>query len=83
MPLLTKAGRVLVAAICREDDLACIEAELSDVAQRLGRHGVLAATLAEVDAGGAAGTRLTRIAETDKSDVIVADGACCGRDGDV
>jgi nucleotide-binding universal stress UspA family protein len=72
LPLLTKADRILVAAICREADLASVEAELSDVAQRLARHGVQAATLAEVDAPGVAGRRLSRIAETDKSDIIVA-----------
>ena len=72
LPLLKQAGRVLVAAVCRDHELPEVEAQLSDVAQRLSRHGITAATLAEVDAPGAAGHRLLRIAETDTADVVIA-----------
>ena len=74
MPLLQKAERVLVAAVCRDREVATIEQELADVAARLARHGVKVATLVEVEAPGAAGRRLLHIAEADKSDLIVAGG---------
>ncbi|MDR3513852.1 MAG: universal stress protein [Caulobacteraceae bacterium] len=74
MPLLQTAERVLVAAVCRDREVATIEQELADVAARLTRHGVKVATLVEVEAPGAVGRRLLHIAEADKSDLIVAGG---------
>ncbi|HWA61270.1 MAG TPA: universal stress protein [Caulobacteraceae bacterium] len=74
LPLLTAARRVLVAAVCSDEDLARTERELRDVAARLAGHGISASTLAEVDASGAAGRRLARIAHTDGADLIVAGG---------
>jgi nucleotide-binding universal stress UspA family protein len=74
LPLLARAKRVLVAAVCHRDAIETVEKELADVSGRLARHGVNAATLAEVDAPGAAGRRLLRIAQTDQSDLIVAGG---------
>jgi len=71
LPLIKRARRVLVAAVCREPEVAAAEAELAEVARRLARHGVTAVTLAEA-ASGPTGERLLRIAETDRSDLIVA-----------
>jgi nucleotide-binding universal stress UspA family protein len=72
LPALIRAKRVLVAAVCQADEIDAVERELSDVSQRLARHGVNATTLAEVDAPGAAGRKLLRIAQTVESDLIVA-----------
>ena len=72
LPVLAKARRVLVASVCHEQELASVEQELADVARRLSRHGVAAATLAEVGASGSAGGKLIRIAEAENSDLIVA-----------
>ena len=72
LPILKMAKRVLVAAICSDREIAEVELQLVDVTQRLARHGVTATSLAEADAPGAAGRKLLRIAETDKSDLIVA-----------
>lgn len=72
LPLLKQSGRVMIAAVCGEDEIASVEAELSDVAARLARHGIMAATLAEVESPGAAGRKLLRIADSDNSDLIVA-----------
>jgi nucleotide-binding universal stress UspA family protein len=74
LPALTRAKRVLVAAVCQANEIETIERELADVTQRLARHGVSATTLAEVDAPGAAGAKLLRIARTEHSDLIVAGG---------
>jgi nucleotide-binding universal stress UspA family protein len=72
LPLLAGAKRVLVAAVCGAAEIGPVEQELADVVQRLARHGVNATSLAEAGAPGAAGGKLLRIAETDKSDLIVA-----------
>lgn len=72
LPVLTAAKRVLVAAICRSREVETVERELTDVSQRLAKHGVTATTLAEIDAPGGAGRKLLRIAQTDHSDLIVA-----------
>ena len=74
LPLLKLAKRVLVASVCQERELGATEHELRDVALRLQGHGVNAFTLAEVDAPGAAGRRLLKIAQADQSDLIVAGG---------
>jgi len=74
LPLLVKAKRVLVAAVCRDRELEAVERELSDVAQRMQGHGISATTLAEVDSPGAAGRKLLRIAQADQSDLIVSGG---------
>lgn len=72
LPLLKQSGRVMIAAVCQAGEIATVETELSDVAARLARHGIMAATLAEVESPGATGRKLLRIAESDGSDLIVA-----------
>jgi nucleotide-binding universal stress UspA family protein len=74
LPLLEVAGRVLVASVCAAEEVGRVEQELADVSLRLGRHGVVAATLAEVAPHGATGLELLSIAETDRSDLIIAGG---------
>lgn len=74
MPLLKLSQKVLVVAICEERETATVEQELSDVSQRLARHGVSVTTLVEIGAHGPAGGNLLRMAETDKSDLIVTGG---------
>jgi nucleotide-binding universal stress UspA family protein len=75
LPVLKLASRVLVAAICGDAEVANVEAELADVADRLTRQGVKGvATLVEVGARGADGVRLLRLAGIEESDLIVAGG---------
>jgi nucleotide-binding universal stress UspA family protein len=74
LPLLKLAKRVLVAAVCPHAELETVERELGDVVRRLQGHGVNASSLAEVDAPGAVGRRLLRIAQGDQIDLIVAGG---------
>ena len=74
LPLLARASRVLVAAVCGSGEIQTVERELTDVGHRLARHGVKATTLAEVDAPGSAGRKLLRIADTDGSDLVIAGG---------
>jgi len=74
LPLLQSARRVLVVAVCGAREIETIEQELADVESRLVRQSVKATTLAEVGAPGSAGRKLLRIAETDRSDLIVAGG---------
>ncbi len=74
LPLLKMSQRVMVAAICSEHETETVERELADVAQRLARHGVNVTTLVEIGASGPAGANLLRMAQTDKSDLIVTGG---------
>lgn len=75
LPLLRRAHRVLLAAVCEDGRVGDVEVELADVADRLARHGVQGVTsLVEVGAHGSAGPRLLRMAEVDASDLIVAGG---------
>lgn len=74
LPVLAMAKRVLVAAVCEGRQLSHVEAELRDVIERLTAHGVKATSLAEVGGPGSAGRRLSRIAQTEGSDLIVAGG---------
>ncbi len=74
LPLLKMAQRVLVAAICDERETETVEQELADVTGRLARHGVNVTTLVEIGAHGPAGANLLRMAQTDKSDLIVTGG---------
>jgi nucleotide-binding universal stress UspA family protein len=72
LPLLKRAKRVLLAAVCSRRAVETTERELAYVASRLARHEIAAATLAEAGGPGGAGRRLLQIAETDKTDLIVA-----------
>jgi nucleotide-binding universal stress UspA family protein len=74
LPLLKMSQRVLVAAICSERETEAVERELADVVQRLTRHGVSVTTLVEIGASGPAGANLLRMAQTDRSDLIVTGG---------
>lgn len=75
LPLLQRARRVLLAAVCEDSRVGDVEVELADVSARLARHGVQGVTaLVEVGAHGSAGQRLLRMAEVDGSDLIVAGG---------
>jgi nucleotide-binding universal stress UspA family protein len=74
LPLLMRAKRVLVSAVCHADEIATAEQELADVSQRLAGDGVDAAARAEVDASGNAGLKLLDIARAEHIDLIVAGG---------
>lgn len=74
LPLIKQASRVLIAAVCKANELDEVEHQLADVSSRLARHGVNAATLAQVDAPGSASERLLRLAANDETDLMILGG---------
>ena len=71
IPLMKQASRVLIAAVCKDKERATVEAQLSDVVYRLGRHGVQAQSLVSAAASGSTAQALARIADQDASETMV------------
>jgi nucleotide-binding universal stress UspA family protein len=71
LPLLKRAGRVVVAEIDEADDAHAAEARVTDVVAWLGYHGVEAAGTTPLPLGDAA-EQIDSIARVEKADLVVA-----------
>lgn len=73
LPMLRRADRVVIGSVCREQEAAEVEAQLTAVRSRLQRHGV-AAEIRFVLADHDAAERLTELADAEGADLIACGG---------
>jgi len=72
LPFLQRAKDVIILAVCREDAADAMAFELDDVVANLKRHGVAARALVASAETETATEAVTRVAETNNADLIVA-----------
>lgn len=71
MPLLQRAGDVIVHAVCRADEVDLMAFEIDDVVTYLKRHGVEARALVTSVAPGGVTGEIERVAHRNNADLIV------------
>jgi nucleotide-binding universal stress UspA family protein len=74
MPLLERAGEVLVVEVCEQADASSAHANVADVAAALARHGVRASTTVRPRVEGAVVDELLRVADFQEADLLVIGG---------